>query len=57
MEQAMTWILVGTAMLGALVLALLNAWLLLKVVLSLLNRGSGLAGKVDPAPGNQRVRN
>jgi len=57
MEEAMTWILVGTATLGAFALAVLNAWLLLKIVVSSLARGSDLEGEGDPAPHDKRVRN
>ncbi len=57
MSEAMTWILVLGATLGAFALALLNAWLLLKLVLRSLNRGSGLAGKGGPAPNDKHARN
>ncbi len=57
MNEAMTWILIGLTTLGAFALALLNAWLVLKIVLSSFTRGSGLAGEAGPPPDSKRVRN
>ncbi len=52
MEEAMTWILVGIATLGAFALAVLDAWLLLKLILATLARGTAIEGKTQ----NKRVR-
>ncbi len=49
MEETMTWILVGTATLGAFAFGVLNAWLLLKIALSPLTRRRD-AEDIKPKP-------
>ena len=55
MSEAMTWILVGVATLGAFAFTVLNAWLALTIVLSSFTRGSG--GKTGSTPNQKHVRN
>lgn len=48
MGEAMKWTMVGIAILASLALGVLNAWLLLKIVLTSLMRGSTLKGRAGP---------
>lgn len=57
MEEAMMWMLVVMTILASVALGLLNAWLLLKVVLISLMRGSAFRGRADASLGGKQPRN
>jgi hypothetical protein len=56
MGEAMKWMLIGIATLASVAFALLNAWLLMKLVLTSMMRGSASNGKVESPLDTKRSR-